>query len=130
MTPKKFLQIGGVVLVLVGILGMVNVLGPTADASIFGEVWWFDNAENLAHLLLGIVALVLAYAVGANIQRPVVMILGVVGVLVGLYSLVGYNNLLGANLENPADSLLHIVVGAWALWASWRKSESMMVGGM
>ena len=131
MNPKQFLQIGGVVLVLLGILGFVKVIGPTAEQSLFGEWWWFDNAENWAHLVLGIIALVLAYITGASIQRPVVMILGVVGVLVGLYSLFGYYNLLGANLENPADSVLHIIVGAWALLASWYKTPNMTsMGGM
>ena len=131
MNPKQFLQIRGVILVLVGILGFVKVIGPTAEQSLFGEWWWFDNAENWAHLILGIVALVLAYAAGASVQRPVVMILGVVGILVGLYSLFGYYYLLGANLENPADSILHIAVGAWALLASWRKTPNMTsMGGM
>ena len=130
MNPKQFLQIGGVVLVLVGVLGFVGVIGPTAEQSLFGSAWWFDNAENWAHLVLGIVGLVAAYALGANLQRPLVMLLGIVGVLVGLYSLLGYSSFLGANLENPADSLLHIVVGAWALWASWKKEPAMMGGGM
>lgn len=113
------------VLALVGVLGFVGVIGPSAEQSIFGEWWWFDNPENWAHLVLGIVALVLAFAAGPSLQRPVVMLLGIVGVLVGLWSLLGYTMLLGANLENPADSLLHLVVGAWALWASWRKQPAM-----
>lgn len=129
MNPKQFLQIGGVVLVLVGILGFVGVIGPMAEQSIFGAAWWFDNGENWAHLVLGIVGLIAAYTIGANAQRGLVIVLGVVGVLVGLYSLLGYANFLGANLENPADSLLHLVVGAWALWAAWRK-QPMMAGGM
>ncbi len=123
MNPKQFLLIGGVVLVAVGLLGF-GVIGPTAERSIFGSAWWFDNAENWAHLVLGIVALIAAFVLGANLQRPLVMLLGIVGVLVGLYSLFGYASFLGANLENPADSLLHLVVGVWALWASWRKESS------
>ncbi|MEK7465146.1 MAG: hypothetical protein AAB591_01870 [Patescibacteria group bacterium] len=128
MNPKQFLQVGGVVLVLVGILGMVKVLGPTAEDSIFGQAWWFDDAENWAHLVLGIVALILAYATGPSLQRPVVMVLGILGVLVGLYSLY-WTDFLGANLENPADTLLHVVVGAWALWASWKKPASPVMAG-
>lgn len=125
-------MIGGVVLVLVGVLGFVGVIGPSAESSVFGQAWWFDNAENWAHLVLGVVALVLAYAVSASLQRPIVMLLGIVGVLVGLYSLLGYSMLLGANLENPADSLLHLAIGAWALVASWRKESSAApaMGGM
>ena len=129
MNPKQFLLLGGVVLVLVGVLGFVGVLGPTADASIFGSAWWFDSAENWAHLVLGIVALILAYATGLSLQRPVVMLLGIIGVLVGLYSFFGYPMLLGANLENPLDSILHLVVGIWALAASWKK-PSLAMGGM
>lgn len=118
LTPKGFLQIGGVVLVLVGILGFVGVLGPTPDKSIFGSPWWFDNAENWAHLVLGVVGLAASFVLKPPMQKGLVLLLGVVGVLVGLLSLFGVNMLLGANLENPADTILHIVVGVWALAAS------------
>lgn len=113
-------------LVLVGLLGFFGVIGPTAEQSIFGKAWWFDNGENWAHLVLGVVGLVAAYTFPAPAQRPLVMVLGVVGVLIGLYSLLISTSFLGANLENPADSLLHLVVGAWALYASWGKGSMSM----
>lgn|SRR3989344_757618 len=118
MNPKQFLQIGGAVLVLLGILGFVGVLGPTAEQSIFGDAWWFDNGENWAHLVLGVVGLIASFVLGAGHQRLLVKVLGWVGVLIGLYSLFISTDFLGANLENPLDSLLHLAVGAWALWAS------------
>ncbi|MBI2623653.1 MAG: hypothetical protein HYW65_03725 [Candidatus Liptonbacteria bacterium] len=124
MNPKQFLRIGGGVLVLVGILGFVNVLGPTPEASIFGAGWWFDNGENWAHLIIGIVALIAAYALSAEAQKPLVVVVGIVAVLVGLYSILVGESFLGANLENPADSILHLVVGIWALIAS-RGREGM-----
>lgn len=120
MNPKQFLQIGGVVLVLVGILGFLGLIGPTPEASLFGNAWWFDNAENWAHLLLGIVGLIAAYWFPAQIQKPLVVVLGVVGVLIGLYSIFT-PKFLGANLENPADTLLHLVVGIWALVSGLKK---------
>lgn len=123
MNPKKFLTIGGVVLVLVAILGFVGVIGPTADQSIFGSNWWFDSAENWAHLILGAVALIAASFIPGSMQKPLVVILGVVGVIVGLYSL--FSPTFGAaNLENPADTILHLAVGGWALAAGLRKSPS------
>ncbi len=129
MNSKQFLLWGGIILVVVGLLGWW-LLGPTPEASIFGSTWWFDNGENWAHLVLGIVALIAAYALPASGQKPLVMVLGVVAVLIGLYSLLlssgGSAQLLGSSLENPADSILHLVVGAWALWASMRHDSSMM----
>lgn len=124
MNPKQFLQIAGAVLVLVGILGFVEVLGPTAEASIFGAAWWFDNAENWAHLVLGVAALAASFVLTAQLQKILVLVLGVAGVLVGLWSLLGYAMLLGANLENPADTVLHVVVGLWAL-AAWKGVKMM-----
>lgn len=118
MNSKQFLIIGGAVLVLVGLLGAVGVIGPTSDASIFGPAWWFDNAENWVHTVLGVVALLAAFLIPASLQKPLVMLVGVLGILAGAYSALGHANLLGANLEDPADTVLHIVVGAWAILAS------------
>lgn len=125
VNSKQFLQIGGIILILVGILGFVGVIGPTEEKSIFGSAWWFDNGENWAHLLIGIVAVLAAYVLPGTAQKPLVMIVGIIGVLIGLYSLFGPvtegNTFLGANLQNPADTILHIVIGVWALWASMSK---------
>ena len=125
LSPQGFLKVGGTVLVLVGILGFIGIIGPTAD-SLFGSSWYFDNAENWAHLVLGVVGLVAAFAFPASLNKFIVMVLGVVGVLVGLYSLFGSTTLLGAGLENPADTLLHLVVGAWALLAGFKKDGASM----
>lgn len=118
-TPKGFLQVGGAVLLVVGLAGYV-IIGPTAQNSVFGEFWWFDNAENVAHTVLGIVALIAAYSLSASMQKNLVVVVGVVGLLVGLYNFMG-TELLGANLESPADLVLHLVIGAWALYAVYGK---------
>ncbi len=116
-SPKGFLQVGGVALVLLGVLGFVGVIGPTPEKSLFGQVWWFDNKENLAHLVLGVVGLLASVVLDAGLQKTLVMLLGVLGVGVGVYNFVS-PTLLGANLEVPTDTALHLVVGAWALYAS------------
>jgi len=129
LTPIGFLKVGGIILILVAILGFIGIIGPTAD-SLFGTAWYFDDAENIAHLVLGIVAWILVYYGSENIQKLVVQILGVVGILVGLYSIIGPvttgTNLLGAQLQNPTDTILHIAVGAWALYAGFSKKEQTM----
>jgi hypothetical protein len=126
LTPKGFLMVGGVVLILVGLLGFWGVIGPTPEESLFGSYWWFDNGENWSHLLLGVAGLLASFTLGMNSQRGLVMLLGWVGILVGLYSLLYSEYFLGSYLQNPTDTLLHLVVGAWALLASRKK----MMGGM
>lgn len=128
LTPKGFLQVGGSILLVVGILGFF-LIGPTEESSIFGAGWWFDTAENWAHTVLGIVALIAAYTLkDAGMQQKLVMVLGIVALLVGIYGFFS-SGLFGANLEKPADNILHLVVGAWALVASKQKvsaASSMM----
>lgn len=118
MNPKQFLLIGGIVLVLVGVLGFMGIIGPTSERSLFGSNWWFDMPENWTHLVIGIVGIIGAFILPAGLQKAVVLLLGVFGVVVGIYSALGNANFLGANLENPADTVLHIAVGAWALIAA------------
>jgi len=120
MNPKQFLQIGGAVLVLVGVLGFIGVIGPTADKSLFGAFWWFDNAENWAHLVLGVAGLVASFVLPASLQKSLVILLGLTGVFFGVYNLFS-TTFLTANLESPADTILHFGVGGWALWAAMNK---------
>ena len=118
MNPKQFLVIGGIVLLLVGVIGFFGIIGPTPGQSVFGDAWWFDNGENWAHTILGVVALILAFAAPAMVQKWVVVLLGIIGVVIGIYSIFT-SSFLGANLENPADSILHLVIGIWALLAAF-----------
>lgn len=115
-TPRGFLTLGGAALVALGVLGFF-IIGPTPEKSIFGSFWWFDNGENIAHLVLGVAGLGALFIFPALWQRYLVLALGVLGIVVGLYSLVVSPTLSVSNLENPADTLLHLVVGAWALAA-------------
>ncbi len=125
MNPKQFLQIGGVILVLVGLLGFFGLIGPTSDQSIFGEAWWFDNGENWAHTVLGVVALIAAFALKSeSAQKNLVILVGVLGLFFAVYNIFS-TTFLGANLENPLDLILHLVIGVWALWAALRKPAMM-----
>ncbi|MBI2327522.1 DUF4383 domain-containing protein [Candidatus Curtissbacteria bacterium] len=123
MNPKQFLLLGGAVLVLVAILGYIGVIGPTPDQSLFGEAWYFDNGENIAHLVLGAIALAAVYLADTKTQKLLVQVVAVVAIFFGLYGFVagpGPNNAFGlANLENPLDNILHLGIGAWAAYASW-----------
>lgn len=125
-TPKGFLSVGGIILVVIGILGFF-LIGPTEDTSIFGGAWWFDNVENWAHLVLGIVALVVAYAVkAASTQKNLTAIVGIIALLAGIYGFIS-PSFLGANLET-LDNFLHLIVGIWALVAAFKKGQSVPMG--
>ncbi len=123
MNPKQFLIIGGIVLVLVGILGAVGVIGPTADKSIFGEAWVFDVYENWAHLILGIVALVAAFTTGESVQRPLTLAVGVIALFFTVYNLFSVD-FLGAMLQRPLDLILHLVVTVWAFVSAKGKATA------
>lgn len=117
MNPKQFLTLGGAVLVLVAVLGFVGIIGPTPDKSLFGEAWWFDTGENVAHLVLGVVALGAAFVADAKSQKLLTQVVAIVALFFGLYGFVatGPNNAFGlANLENPLDNVLHLAIAAWA----------------
>lgn len=129
MNPKQFLIIGGVVLAVVGLLGFAGILGPGASDSIFGEDWWFDNAENWAHLVLGVVALIAAFALPANSQKPLVVVVGVLALFFAVWNVFD-TDFYGANLESPADLVLHLVVGVWALYAGLNKKAAVAMSQM
>lgn len=123
LTPKGFLTIGGIILLVVGVLGFF-LIGPTPEQSIFGASWYFDGPENWAHVVLGVVALAIAYGVkDANIQKWVATIVGIVALIVGIYGFFS-SDLLGANLENPLDNILHLVVGVWGIVAGMKKATA------
>lgn len=122
LTPKKFLMVGGVVLVLVGILGFVGVIGPTPEKSIFGSHWYFDNIENWVHIVLGVIALAAAYLVQEAWQRWLVLLVGAIALFFGILNFFLPStrpNISTANLESPADTILHIVIGIWAIASVW-----------
>lgn len=131
MNARQYLKIVGIILVLVAVLGFIGIIGPTSAQSIFGRFWYFDNGENWAHLILGIVALVVGFGMTSMVlQKWAVIIVGIVAILVGIigFFLGGMApNFLGANLENPADNLLHLILGIWALWAAMNKDDMMEI---
>jgi hypothetical protein len=139
MNPRQFLLLGGAVLLLVGILGFdfIGLIGPTAEDSIFGDAWWFDDGENWAHTILGVVGIIAGLSFPANAQRGLTFLVGLLGIFFGVYNLFGIETINGTTgvlvfgtnsfLESPADTILHFFVGAWALFAASRKPA--MAGG-
>jgi hypothetical protein len=131
-TPKGFLTYGGVILLLLGIIGFLGIFTKAAVPA-----FWLDSGENVAHTALGIIALAIVFIPGLNsafapYYRWIVILLGIVALFFAVYGfVVGGNaepNTFGlSNLESPADDILHLVVGLWALYAAWRAPAASMV---
>ena len=119
MNPRQFLLIGGIVLLLLGIVGYAGVFSDTKSA------FYLDTGENVAHTVLGIVAIAAAFLLkDANLQKWLVVVVGVVALFFGVYGFIVAGNAppntFGiSNLESPADDILHLVVGVWALAAAF-----------
>lgn len=128
MYPRLFLTVGGAVLLLLGIVGYVNVFSESGSPD-----FWLDNGENLAHTFLGIVALAAVFVPGLNTALAPYYraIVGLVGVIALFFAVYGFlqppgsgadpNTFGVSNLENPADTLLHLVVGIAAFAAIYMK---------
>ena len=129
MNPKQFLTVGGAILVLLAIVGYLGVFSTE------GSFFWLDSGENVAHLFLGVVALAAVFVPGLNsalapYYKPIVILVGAISLFFSVYGFIVAGNpvpnTFGYNLESPADNLLHLVVGAWAVWAAFRAQPMMM----
>jgi hypothetical protein len=129
-TPKGFLTYGGAVLLILGLIGLFALNSPTGTPA-----FYLDNGENVAHIGLGLIALAIVFVPALNTAfapyyRWIVILLGIVALFFAVYGFsVGGNaapNTFGvSNLESPLDDILHLVVGAWALYAAWRPQPIM-----
>ncbi|HEX9633896.1 MAG TPA: hypothetical protein VGB34_00185 [Candidatus Limnocylindria bacterium] len=134
MYPKLFLTVGGAVLLLLGIVGYLNVFTESST-----PWFWLDGGENLAHTVLGIVALAAVFVPGLNTAlapyyRWIVILVGLIALFFAVYGFLQAGaaepNTFGvANLENPSDNLLHLVVGVVALAAAWVPSREAGMPG-
>ncbi len=126
MSPTTFLRIGGAVLLALGLIGYTGVTNNIAFFNL-------DSGENIAHTVLGIVGLAVGFGIkNAEVHRWLVALLALTGLATGIVGFVlpagdeMHRNFLGlANLENPADNVLHLVVGVWASAAAYVNRPAM-----
>ena len=130
-TSTGFLRYGGIVLLLVAAVGFIGIFNNFTFFSL-------DMGENIAHLALGIVGAGAGWFVAnQGLHRLLTIVVFATAVLFTLWGLIlpdggalsngafAKPNFYGlANLENPADTLLHLVVAAWAGLALWMERRA------
>ena len=125
MNPKQFLLVGGIILLALGIVGFLGVFSDTKSA------FYLDQGENVAHTGLGVIAIAASFLLtGAMLQKWLVAVVGVTALFFAVYGFMVAGsappNTFGiSNLESPADDILHLVVGIWALAAAFLPRSSM-----
>ena len=131
LTPRYFLLIGGAVLLALGIIGFINSFASLVPDN---KIFYLDTGENVAHTVLGVVALLLATQMKeqASLLKTVVVLVGLIALFFGLYGFIlvpgdtMHPNAFGlGNLESPLDNLLHLVVAAWAFASAFVKAAPM-----
>jgi hypothetical protein len=126
LTPRGFLQWGGIVLILLGVVGFFGIFSEAAFPT-----FWLDDGENWAHFLIGIIALAALYVpflAGflAPYYKWIVVLVGLIALFFGVYGFIlplgssALPNAFGiSNLESPLDNLFHLAVAVWAFWAAF-----------
>lgn len=113
---KTAAMVWGVIFLLVGILGFIP--GVTTNGFLFG-IFHVDTLHNLIHLLTGALAIV-AGSAGTQASRVYFQAVGIIYAVIALLGILyGRANLLGIIASNAADTWLHIVMAAVALYLGY-----------
>jgi hypothetical protein len=140
MNPKRFLIIGGGLLVTLGLLGIVNVLGALSSAAFFHPPFWI----NWLHLSVGTLLLVVVVAfwgsskwqAGITLFAAILLnTLGLLGLLVYAFVLLGvlgvHSGVLATNPQiatefaDPSDHIVHLAIGLLAVWGWINRPRSI-----
>ena len=125
LNPREFLRIGGIVLIALGVVGFIAWYATGMKTN---SVFYLDNGENFAHIVLGIAGVVLGFGLGSQtaLLRLVATAVGLISLFFGIYGFMVAGNPIPntfgvGNLENPLDNLLHLAVALWALASAFGK---------
>ena len=125
-----FLRYGGIILLVVAVVGWIGVFNSTPFFSL-------DTGENIAHTVLGVVGVAVGFGIkNHGLHRLLTIALLATAAIFTIWGLFlpdggaltngafAKPNFYGlANLESPADSVLHLVVFAYALLALYMEGK-------
>lgn len=116
MNPKRFLKIGGSILVTIGGLGAIGLLGSISDIAFFHPPYWI----NWVHLGIGVVALIISAKGSNKIQSLFTLVPTIMGFTLGIAGLFqvlfGITTIPISELGDPIEMVAHIIIGSLGLW--------------
>lgn len=116
---RKLAVIFGIVLLVIGILGFIQVFTPSG--MLFGA-FAVDAMHNWMFIITGLIAL----AVGFSSERGSTAYFQVFGILYAILTVLGFSRgnqpVLGM-VNNYADSVLHLVIAVVALYIGYVHSH-------
>lgn len=117
MTPKRFLSLGGAVLLTIGVMGVTRRLGSLSRAGFFHPPYWI----NWFHLGLGAFVSAARLMGSARLQAATTLVATIMGMSLGLLGLLFGRSAARRydipELADPSDHVAHLGVGLLALWA-------------
>lgn len=118
MNKRMIVQVFGVVLLLVGLLGFIPALTP---GGLLLGIFQVDLLHNIVHLATGAAALYLAMTMG---EKGAILFGKVFGVVYALVTVLGFLTgyalgLPGVIAVNMADNLLHVALTAVFLYVGF-----------
>lgn len=121
MYSKQYLIFGSIILFGVGLLGLIGVLGPGANESLFGSAWFFGAGQSWVNMIFGVIAFILAYALDGETRRWTAGVYSVLAILNGAFALflpASFSAMMGADSGSAISALFYLAFGAWGLWTA------------
>lgn len=119
-TPRLFLRIGGIVLIILGTLGLMGVLGTISQLVFFHPPYWI----SWVHFILGVCIFIISFTPYDHFQKWLVLFPAIVGTVIGLAGLL-FGSYFASRYNipdlavDPSDHIAHLIVGLLAIWA-WK----------
>jgi len=123
---KYLLTIGGYIVALLGFFGLVHILGPSANNSIFGSSFYFDTAGAWSYLVFGVLGAIVGYAWNQTWLRWIVGIVGAYVLVLGIVGLFMSSGVFLGMHWALANAIFNIVIGIWAVLGVWGSQMYMI----
>lgn len=118
---KKMAMVFGIIFLVIGVLGFIP--GVTTSDHLLLGIFKVNAAHNVVHILSGLVALWVSMA-SDGASKVYFQVFGVVYLLVAVLGFTyGDNDIVGLVSSNMADTWLHVVIAAAALYLGFAVSE-------